>query len=268
MLGADKSFTALLNHPLALPTSNGDKAESSIKELTRLFGALLDVAGVAAGELVTPERAGELEGECVALRYGEADIITLLANPIADSKGIKATIDPGGDWWAYDMRAGKPLGKGKKLEIKTPSGDARLICLLPYAVEKLYLADVGDVTAGRRLPIRITVETNGATPGTHLVHVSLRRGLGAPIPWSSQNVTCEHGKGEAYIPLALDEEPGVYTLTARDVLSGATAQTTVVVNGRTPSVKKTDFGPNGRRMQKQASPKKEGGKKRGEKLKS
>jgi len=238
--GSDKSFTALLNHALPACADNEDAV--------RLFGALLDAAGVVGGGHVTPAPGRPFRGECVSLRYGEADIVALLAEPGANRDALKASINLGRDWWSYNAREGKALGHSKKVDAKVKPGDAFVVSLLPYAVDALSLAPPGDVQAGRRIPVRATLKTNGAMPGKHLVHVTLERGLAGPIAHYAQNVVCVHGEAETFIPLALDEVPGVYTMVARDVLTGVSTRADFnVVNPNQP-LPKAGFGPRGRRI--------------------
>ena len=225
--GADVSFTALLNHPLP-PSAQGEEAW---EVLARLFAALLDQAGVMGSAQVMPEGSGAFHGEVEALRYGEADIVALLAEPDSSNKTLKATIDVGGDWWAYDARAGKALGRSKKVLAKVAPGDVFVTSLLPYEVKALQLSTPDEVLPGRRLPIHVMIETNGPVAGTHLVHVTLQRGT-ALLAHYARDVVCTRGEGDTYIPLALNDTPGAYTVTARDVLTGASAKAAVEVTHR------------------------------------
>jgi hypothetical protein len=179
-----------------------------------------------------PEGGGAFHGEAVALRYGEADIVALLAEPDSSNKALRATIDAGGDWWAYDARAGKALGRGKKVLAKVAPGDVFVTSLLPYEVKALRLSAPDEVLPGRRLPIHITIETNGPAAGTHLVHVTLQRGT-TLLAHYMRDVVCTRGEGDTYIALALNDTPGAYTVTARDVLTGASAKAAVKVTHRT-----------------------------------
>jgi hypothetical protein len=225
--GADVSFTALLNHPLP-PSAQDDEAW---EVLARLFAALLDMAGVMGSAQVTPEGGGAFHGEVEALRYGEADVVALLAEPDSSNKALRATIDVGGDWWAYDARAGKALGRSKKVQAKVAPGDVFVTSLLPYEVKALRLSAQDQVSPGRRLPIHVTIETNGPAAGTHLVHVTLQRGT-ALLAHYTRDVVCTRGEGDTYMPLALNDTPGAYTVTARDVLTGASAKAAVKVTHR------------------------------------
>jgi len=242
--GADVSFTALLNHPLSPCMAN----EEAYTAVTRLFAALLDLAGVAGAAQVTPEDGRAFHGESVTLRYGEADVIALLADPGSSRKALKAVIDAAEDWWAYDARAGKALGRDKRIHAKVAPGDVYVISLLPYEVKALRVAVPDNVTAGRRLPVRVTIETNGPSPGAHLIHLTLQRGTAVPMAHYTQDIVSSQGEADTYIPLALNDAPDIYTLVARDVLSGAQAKATVNVNSRTPAPPRVGFGPKGKRI--------------------
>lgn len=238
------SFTALLNHPLSPCMAN----EEAYAAVTRLFAALLDLADVAGAAQVTPEDGRAFHGESVTLRYGEADVIALLADPHSPHEPLKAVIDAGGDWWAYDARAGKALGRDKKIHARVAPGDVYVISLLPYEVKTLHVAVPDNVTPGRRLPVRVTIETNGPAPGAHLIHLTLQRGTAPPMAHYTQDIVSRQGEGDTYIPLALNDAPDIYTLVARDVLSGAQAKATVNVKSRTPAPPRLGFGPKGKRI--------------------
>lgn len=55
-----------------------------------------------------------------------------------------------------------------------------------------------------------------------------------PIRYYGKNVLCTKGEGTSYIPLALNERPGRYKLTARDVLTGVSAEAFVNIFGPAP----------------------------------
>jgi hypothetical protein len=225
--GVDASFTALLNHALPRSIEDGDRDEV----LRRLFAVLLNKAGVEGGAELDLSKAHGFRGEYVTLRYGEADILALLADPRRDQKTEKLTLRLDKKRFAYDLRAGKRLRRSRKIRVSLARGDAFAVAALPYEVTELVLTTLDTVRTGRRLPIRIAIKTRDGSPGDHLVHVTFNRGLALPIPYYAQDVACAHGEGETYIPLALDEAAGIYTVAARDVLTGVTAQTLVAIEG-------------------------------------
>lgn len=223
---SEREFTAvLLNHTLPPCLERNESG------LADLLGALLENSGVARVVSVTPVDGRILHGECVALRYGEADIVGLLADPRA-TKDQKLVLDWDKNRNVYNMEQGKRLTRAKKTKVKLAPGDTAVFCVLPYAVSQVSVETPNTVEAGRRLPVRISIKTRETPPGKHLVHVTLNRGLANPAPYYARDIVCERGEGQTYIPLALNEARGTYTVVVRDVLSGMTAQTSVAVGPR------------------------------------
>jgi hypothetical protein len=71
------------------------------------------------------------------------------------------------------------------------------------------------------------VEATGGLVGRHLAIVTVTRQDLTPLRRYRTGIVCEDGAGEGYIPLALNERPGIYTLEARDLLTGVTDTATV-----------------------------------------
>jgi hypothetical protein len=81
--------------------------------------------------------------------------------------------------------------------------------------------------------MHVEVNAPGVVPGRHIVHVDIEPDFGpgakSPIRHYAQTITCEAGRGDGYIPLALDDPAGVYRIVARDILTGASAKARVKV---------------------------------------
>ena len=50
-----------------------------------------------------------------------------------------------------------------------------------------------------------------------------------PISYYSHNIVGRNGRGKTYIPLAMNEKPGKYTVSAVDVLTGTKTWKTIEV---------------------------------------
>jgi len=224
--GEGAGLTALLNHTLP-PYPSGDAAQDAA--LADLFGALLGRAQVARAAPFSVAKGGVLEGECVALRYGQADVIAFLRDPDADAKKQQVTLRLEGHDWVYDLRRAVPVGNPKKVRVDLERGGVAVFAALPYEVVELALVAPGEVAPGRRLPLAFTVKTKGGLPGTHLLHLGFARSGGQAMPHYTQDVVCVNGAGKTYIPLARDEQAGLYDIEVRDVLSGVSAQARVRV---------------------------------------
>ena len=224
--GEGAGITALLNHALP-PYPTGDTAQDTA--LAELFGALLRRARVARAAPFSVAKGAVFEGECVALRYGQADVITFLRDPAAGAKKQRVMLRLEDHDRVYDLRRAVPVRNPRKVRVDLEPGGVAVFAALPYEVVELALVAPGEAAPGRRLPLAFTVKTKGGLPGTHLVHVGVSRCGGKAMPHYAQDVVCMNGAGKTHIPLARDEEAGLYDIEIRDVLSGLSAQARIRV---------------------------------------
>ena len=129
----------------------------------------------------------------------------------------------------YSLLGGARLTSSKSIPVRLTRGGVALYAKLPYEVTGIILVAPVSAPAGKRVTLRMKVRTQGALAGEHVVHVELISKTGVPLRHYSHDVICPNGIGETSIPLARDEALGFYQVTARDVLSGVTAATTVEV---------------------------------------
>lgn len=121
----------------------------------------------------------------------------------------------------YDALAGKLL-KTAKARVSLNDAGAALICILPYRISRIVVDTPAIAQSGHRLHYSIQIKTFDALPGDHWVHVKLLDEDGRSVRYYEATVECADGSGEGYIPLALNEKPGRYTLVMRDVMTGVT----------------------------------------------
>ncbi|MBN2308174.1 MAG: beta-galactosidase trimerization domain-containing protein, partial [Candidatus Hydrogenedentes bacterium] len=206
--------------------------------LRTLLAAVLRECGVKPAAAIETMDGAVFQGECVAYRLGDAELVALLPDRAAAPQQLAlAFANP----FVYDLRpdahparACFASGAGR---IERRLDGVAVYAALPYEVTGLELVAPATVFPGDRLTVGATVRTKRGTPGTHLVRVALvpQEGPGAkcPIPYYTTTVICEGGLGSAYIPLALNELGRKYRLEARDVLTGVEASAPVRVQWRT-----------------------------------
>ncbi|MCF7853156.1 MAG: beta-galactosidase trimerization domain-containing protein [Candidatus Pacebacteria bacterium] len=126
---------------------------------------------------------------------------------------------------AYNVREGKYLGYGESATIDLPSFQGRLLCLLPYKVEKIVLAAPKQAKAGTTVTLEATIQTNGEAPGEHIVYFDITSPTGARRPLYCKTRIAPGGKATLTIPFAVNDQPGQWTVRVNDVMTGvATAQ--------------------------------------------
>ena len=163
-------------------------------------------------------------GERFGYRYGEAHVFGLLADWTKGRQSYRVTIPTG--FHTYDPLTGLVLSKKSTFKTKISPGAAQFMTALPYEVTGLEVSVAGDGIPGKRLPVRVRVQTKGALCGIHLVQVQLIPEGVFTVKQDPVLLRCPTGVGETYLPLAHNETTGPYTLVARDLLSG--------VEGRVP----------------------------------
>ncbi|MFA6241048.1 MAG: alpha-amylase family protein, partial [Candidatus Hydrogenedentales bacterium] len=209
----EQGVAALLNHDVKplLAKPNGGCA---------LIRALLRAAG-AVPILELSDKGNKLfQGELIGYRLGETRIVGVLASPDAAEQKLRARI--GDPRVVTDMRKGVRVMRPKSIDMTLKSGSAELYSSLPYDVTGVELGMPKSMALGERFPMVFTVTTRKGTPGVHVIHVELYFLSGdqeIPLRHYAQDVVCPKGTGNAFIPFAFNERPGVYKLIARDVLS-------------------------------------------------
>ena len=138
----------------------------------------------------------------------------------------------------YDLRAGRHVGHTDRIQVKLKDMGRAAFALLPYKVEalKLSVTPLKKVCAGDVLKVIASIGTSGK-PGRHLVRFEAAGPDGLPVlhfrdkVWSTP-AGARTVEASTQWPLAFNEPVGKWTIRATDVLSGATAKTTVRIQRR------------------------------------
>jgi len=221
---AGPGLAVLIGHPL----SAGDEPSEAWRTLRASMAAILGRAGVEPLIRLENRKTGSANMEYFMSQYGSAEIVALLRGPGGrGDKKLKGTLRFGRDAHVYDLRLGERVRGPRKVAVALAPGEVALYASLPYEVTALRIDAPEDAVAGRRLPFRLAVKTLGRLPGEHMVHIDVAPVSRGALAHYARNIVCPSGAGRGFIPLALNEAPGAYHLTARDVLTGATARVTV-----------------------------------------
>lgn len=193
--------------------------------------AFLTLAGCAPPVELAGDANNAFQGARYRLRYGQANLIALLSDPDGPPKGQNIRLELPKGFYYYDLIRGIPQSARSRLSRRLAPGAPLLLAALPYRVEKLHLEAPASTAAGHRVPLRIMLQARDATPGEHLVRIEMSAGMNRPLPHYTRLVTCKAGLGETYLPLALNEIPGRYRITAHDILTGLSATAQIEVAG-------------------------------------
>lgn len=148
---------------------------------------------------------------------------------------VTATVDARETMHTWDMRTGEYLGNVREWQSEFVPSRGKLFARLPYAVNGLSVAITrGQQEANQRetqwiigASLKLDAATNA--PARHWVNVRVIGPDGVERRHYARNVALVDGAATTYIPLALNDASGRWTVVARDVISGNAAQATFEV---------------------------------------
>lgn len=167
-------------------------------------------------------RSGDEEpirAERYAVDKGEAAVF--LRRPDARRERAKIVWDFPDDRFVYDIFEGKR--RKNKAEFKLDPGEAKVFSVLPYEVTEVEVTVPPEIQRGRRLMIEVGLRTRVRMAGCHPIRLTIYDAEENRVTHYTQSFVAEYGGGRTYVPLALNEPTGDYTVRARDVLTGMEA---------------------------------------------
>lgn len=218
---ADNSATLLLNHAWPADTDAVRKAAAPcLKPLLER----LDIERMAPWLKNSPPGL-----EVFKDTFGAAELLALLpqAQDGPESQKIEVHFKEGAT--TYDLRNRREVGRSGKQRVTLNRGNVALFASLPYEVTAVEVYCAEEIEPGCRIAIRALIKTNGNAPGRHLLHISLIDSAGRPLPAYEIEAFSDNGECATFIPLALNESIGTYTVRVTDVLTctDGTAQVSV-----------------------------------------
>jgi hypothetical protein len=198
-----------------------------------LMRTLLTAAGITGhAKIEAQARAtrpdAEPETHCEVNRFHDGENIYMgfyaHRDPEADPGLVRAYFPDEKE--TYDIRAGRYLGRVRELPLPLRAQEAALYARLDYKLNKLELSLPPSAARGQPLPLTIKLDAS-KTPGRHIVHIEFRGPSGAIMPLYTQNAVIESGRGQLQLITALNDPTGTWRITAREVVSGLTAQQSI-----------------------------------------
>ena len=125
--------------------------------------------------------------------------------------------------FVYDSREGKLVAEGDRVNARPATGMTTLYAVLPYQVKSINIGS-GTFTARQQVRIPLELITSGGEPGEHVIHVNVFDATEKIRLEYRQNPVTIGGKAEAKFPLALNDPPGVWRVTARDAATGVESE--------------------------------------------
>jgi len=150
------------------------------------------------------------------------------SKPILPQDYAPVQIDFGSVSHVYDVRAGKYLGRTRRVRAAIAPAIAKVYALLPYRVASVSVA-ARDIAAGEALVATVKVEGGGKATGDHAVTVRFIAPDGREALRYRAKAILKRGRGTVGIDTALNETRGRWTVRATDVASGVTGQTAATI---------------------------------------
>lgn len=126
----------------------------------------------------------------------------------------------------YDVRAGKYLGRRDTLDTELMPGIAKLYALLPEKVTRVRVEAPRGARAGESVSVKLGV-TAGSGKADRVLHVEVVGPDGVTCAPYARTLLADGGEAEVRIPFALNDSPGKWRVTARDVATGVAATDTI-----------------------------------------
>jgi hypothetical protein len=186
--------------------------------------------------------------QVVAFRKGIAKYVAILPEPDCTDSGL-VTLNLTTPEYVYDLRAHRALGRVTRASARLVPGEPVLFALLPAPMGRLSVVSAGTSTGPVQVKpgeivkfaIRLTPRAGAAasprllsgvapesTPGA-AVHIEVRNPAGRILDYYGANLPMPNGATEFSVPLALNDQAGVWRVSAREPFTHQTAAATFVV---------------------------------------
>lgn len=193
-----------------------------------LATAVLKLAGISSGvTLRDVAKQGEPITAGVKIMRWQDGPARYLGVLLDQGRHTKIELSQGGQ--LYDLASGgRYLGQGDSVTLDLRDAPHALLAVLPYKIDRVTLqAQPGQL--GKQLPLDFALQVTGGQPVRHVVHLDVYQPDGTRNYSLSRNFVCNAGRWTGALPLALNDPAGPWTVRAREVVSGLTAEAQVQV---------------------------------------
>jgi len=133
-----------------------------------------------------------------------------------------------GDFYVYDVRAAKPLGKRKQVTLQLDPYEPTILSASSVAMPTIAVS--APARLGRGQSGQVGLSFSGSSPAAvHVFHVDLVDPAGNVAPHYSGNVLAPNGRVDRLLPLALNDQAGNWNIRVQDMLTGQTQSKSVEV---------------------------------------
>lgn len=200
------------------------------KQIRDLLSAIFAEAGLKAQYTVSFASGTAPNVELVRYRAGDLVYLGMLRG--GGGKEELATLRLPLKRYVYDARRGESLGQTEELRLTFEPQQCRVLCLSPRPLSAPQLAvKTTALKAGEPVAYTVTLPAGAATR-PQVVHLTVTGPDGRVRDDYARNLILGDKPVAAGFRLALSDEPGRWTLTARDVCGGGQAKAAFTVKDR------------------------------------
>jgi hypothetical protein len=214
---AETSFT--FGSGKAVYTNFGDEGSRA----GRAFSGILVATGVRPRfPLVRPDGAPVSDVETYVFENGEVTVVALLRDfvPSADpSGGESVVISFPHPLNVYDVRAGRRLENTERLTVELNLVKPVLLALSERPLGPPSISGPSNARLGGIAEFRIRTDQSAAVD---VVHIDVIDPTGNIVPYYSGNLLAPRGEVSKALPLAFNDQPGVWSIRVKTLLSGGT----------------------------------------------
>ena len=201
---------------MAFPDARG-------RESGRALTEILEAAGVQPRfSLVRPDGGPEGDVETYILENGEVTIVALLRDfvpPPTPTGGEAVVLTVPHPMNAYDLRPGRSLGSTGRLTLELGPVEPVLLALSekPFAPPSISGPRNAHLGANAEFLIR-----SGSAAALDVLRVEVIDPDGSVVEHYSENMIVAQGAATKMLPFAFNDKAGLWTIRAKDLLSGET----------------------------------------------
>ena len=192
----------------------------------------LEAAGVRARFRIVPRDGRDLNGcEVVGFAAGDAEYLGILQGREYVRKQdenhapVPVTIELPRRAHVYSVREGEYLGHRDRIETGIAPAVAKLYALLPCKIVSVAVDGMSDqYAAGEDVTYTLDVSAEPRADIPRVFRVEIERPDGSVYREYCRNIHAAGGAARGAFRLALNDPPGRWRITARDVASGTSAE--------------------------------------------
>jgi hypothetical protein len=190
-------------------------------ERSRAFSGILEAAGVRPRfPLVRSDGGPARDIETYIFENGEVTVVALLRDfdPSADLSSREAVvITLPRALNAYDLRTGRRFGSTDRLAVELGPVDPVLLALSERPLAPPSISGPSNIRLGSNAEFQVRSDSSAAAD---VVHLDVIDPAGNIVAHYSGNLLVPRGGVSKLLPLAFNDQPGIWSIRVRDLLGG------------------------------------------------